>query len=113
LAGTLRAADLDQRGLIGEKVAIDLAGKVVLVTNKKDLPSGSELRDGETIELDGDEYLKSLQLMPSALPEFQNQNRQLVCEPPEGSVCISRRNGRGNLAYDEVFPMKYYRRMFM
>jgi hypothetical protein len=59
--------------VIGEKVAMDLAGKVVLVTNKKDLPSGAELRDGETIELDGDEYLKSLQLMPSALPEFQNQ----------------------------------------
>jgi hypothetical protein len=59
--------------VIGEKVAMDLAGKVVLITNKKDLPSGAELLDGETIELDGDEYLKSLQLMPSALPEFQNQ----------------------------------------
>lgn len=59
--------------VIGEKIAMDLAGKVVLITNKKDLPTGTEMRDGETIELDGDEYLKSLQLMPSALPEFQNQ----------------------------------------
>jgi hypothetical protein len=59
--------------VIGEKVAMDLAGKVILMTNKKDLPSGAELLDGETVELEADEYIKSLQLMPSALPEFQNQ----------------------------------------
>lgn len=59
--------------VIGEKIAMDLAGKVVLLTNKKDLPSGAQLLDGETVTLEGDEYLKSLQLMPSALPEFQNQ----------------------------------------
>src|SRR5450631_3365289 len=59
--------------VIAEKVAMDLAGKVVLKTNKKDLPSGAALLDGEVVELDDGQFLESLQLMPSALPEFQNQ----------------------------------------
>jgi hypothetical protein len=46
---------------------------VVLKSNKKDLPSGAELLDGEVVQLDNGEYLESLQLMPSALPEFQSQ----------------------------------------
>jgi hypothetical protein len=59
--------------VIAEKVAMDLAGKVALKTNKKDLPSGAALLDGEVIELDDGQFLESLQLMPSALPGFQNQ----------------------------------------
>src|SRR5450631_558196 len=59
--------------VIAEKVAMDLAGKVVLKTNKKDLPSGAALLDGEVVELNDGQFLESLQLMPSALPEFQNQ----------------------------------------
>jgi hypothetical protein len=51
---------------------MDLAGKVILKTNK-DLPSGAALLDGEVVELDDGQFLESLQLMPSALPEFQNQ----------------------------------------
>ena len=53
--------------VIGEKMAMDLAGKVVRTSNKKDLPSGAALMVGEVIELEVEEYIKLIQLMPSAL----------------------------------------------
>lgn len=58
--------------VISEKNAMDVGGKVILKTNKKGLPSALSLMDGEVIELEADEYLDSVSLMPSAMPEFQN-----------------------------------------
>lgn len=59
--------------VIAEKFAMDLAGKVILKTNKKsDVPSAASLLDGEIIELKDNEYIESMSLMPSALPQFQN-----------------------------------------
>lgn len=58
--------------VISEKNAMDVGGKVVLKTNKKGLPSALSLMDGEVIELEADEYLDPVSLMPSAMPEFQN-----------------------------------------
>lgn len=59
--------------VIAEKFAMDMAGKVILKTNKKsDIPSAASLLDGEIIELRDNEYLESMSLVPAALPQFQN-----------------------------------------
>lgn len=60
--------------VISEKFAMDLAGKVVVKTNKKsNLASAASLKDGEMIELDAGEFFDPVQLMPNALPQYQNQ----------------------------------------
>jgi hypothetical protein len=59
--------------VIGEKFAMDLGGKVVIKTNKKGLPSVASMVDGEIIDLAADEFFDPVSLMPSAMPEFQNQ----------------------------------------
>ena len=60
--------------VISEKFAMDLAGKVIIKTNKKNLPlTASSLKDGEMIDLDTGEFFEAAQLMPNALPNFQQQ----------------------------------------
>ena len=59
--------------VIGEKEAMDIGGKVVITTNKKDVPSGMTIMNGEIIELEADEYFKPVSLSPQTFPEYQNQ----------------------------------------
>lgn len=59
--------------VIAEKEVMDIAGKVIIATNKKNLPSALTLYNGEVIDLGIDEYIKPVSLAPNTLPEFQNQ----------------------------------------
>ncbi|HZT36122.1 MAG TPA: hypothetical protein VFA15_09390, partial [Nitrososphaera sp.] len=57
--------------VIDEREALSLAGKVVVKTNKKGLPSALSLMNGEILEMDQTEYFEAVQLRPNALPDFQ------------------------------------------
>jgi hypothetical protein len=58
--------------VIAEKDVMDVAGKVVVRTNKKGLPSAMEMVNGEMIDLNADEFFDAVQLTPTSLPQFQN-----------------------------------------
>jgi hypothetical protein len=58
--------------VIDEREAMSLGGKVVIKTNKKNLPTGAALVNGEVIELEADEFLDTISLAPQTLPQFQN-----------------------------------------
>ena len=58
--------------VIAEADAMDIAGKVVIKTNKKDVPSALSLINGEIISLERDEFMESMSLAPSALPVWSN-----------------------------------------
>ena len=57
--------------VIDEREALNLAGKVVVKTNKKNVPSALSLVNGEIIDLEADEFFEAVQLRPQAMPEFQ------------------------------------------
>lgn len=57
--------------VIDEHEALGIAGKVVVKTNKKGLPSALSLINGEVLEMDANEYFEAVQLRPNALPDFQ------------------------------------------
>lgn len=57
--------------MLDEREALNLAGKVVIKTNKKGLPSALSLMNGEIIDLDNNEFFDAVQLRPHALPDFQ------------------------------------------
>lgn len=61
--------------VIGERDAMDFAGKVIIKTNKRDLGSSgfTQLRNGKVVILEDGEYMESQQFVPSALGEFQVQ----------------------------------------
>jgi hypothetical protein len=59
--------------VIAEKEAMDIAGKVVIKSNKKNLPSAMSLVNGEIIELETGEFFDPVFLAPTTLPQFQNQ----------------------------------------
>lgn len=59
--------------VIAEKEAMDLGGKVVIKTNKKNVPSAMSLVNGEVIDLEANEFFDTVSLAPNTLPEFQNQ----------------------------------------
>lgn len=56
--------------VIDEREALNIAGKVVVKTNKKGLPSALSLINGEIIDLEANEFFDAVQLRPAALPEF-------------------------------------------
>lgn len=58
---------------IAEKDVMEVAGKVLIKTNKKGMPSAMELINGEMIDLNADEFFDSIDLTPRALPQFQNR----------------------------------------
>ncbi len=57
--------------VIDEREALNIAGKVVVKTNKKGIPSALSLMQGEVIDLEANEFFDAVQLRPNALPEFQ------------------------------------------
>jgi hypothetical protein len=59
--------------VIAEKDVMDIAGKVLVKTNKKGLPSAMSLMNGEIIDLEAEEFFEPVQLTPQSLPEFQRQ----------------------------------------
>jgi hypothetical protein len=60
--------------VISEKTAMDLAGKVVLKTNAKGLGQNIlEIDNGKIFSIDENEDVNSLNLVPSAIGQFQNQ----------------------------------------
>lgn len=59
--------------VISEKEVMNIAGKVIVATNKKNIPSALTIYNGETIELGAEEFYKPISLAPTTLPEFQNQ----------------------------------------
>jgi len=59
--------------VIEESEARTLSGKVVLKTNKKGLPDASAIVNGEMVYLEDNEYLDTLNLMPSGgLQQYQS-----------------------------------------
>ncbi|TQF41172.1 hypothetical protein UNPF46_08610 [Bradyrhizobium sp. UNPF46] len=58
--------------VLDEREAMSLGGKVVITTNKKNLPTGMALMNGEVIDLDADEFFKPVSLAPTTLPQYQN-----------------------------------------
>jgi hypothetical protein len=58
--------------VLDEREAMSLGGKVVIKTNKKNLPTGQALMNGELIELEPDEFFEPVSLAPTTLPQYQN-----------------------------------------
>jgi len=59
--------------VIAEADAMDIAGKVIIKTNKQtNIPSALSLVNGEMIELEEGEYMDSMSLAPTALPLWNN-----------------------------------------
>lgn len=58
--------------VLDEREAMSLGGKVVIKTNKKNLPTGQALMNGEIIDLEADEFFEPISLAPKTLPMFQN-----------------------------------------
>jgi hypothetical protein len=58
--------------VLDEREAMSLGGKVIITTNKKNIPNGQALMNGEMIELEADEFFKPVSLAPTTLPQFQN-----------------------------------------
>lgn len=58
--------------VLDEREAMSLGGKVIITTNKKNVPSAMSLVNGETIELEDNEYYKPVSLAPTTIPQFQN-----------------------------------------
>lgn len=57
--------------VIAEKDVMDIAGKVLIKTNKKNAPSAMTAANGEIIDLDGNEFFDAIQLTPASLPKWQ------------------------------------------
>lgn len=59
--------------VIDEQETMSLSGKVLMRTNKKDLPDAKQIINGEMVYLNQDEYLDTVSLMPSGgLAQYQN-----------------------------------------
>jgi hypothetical protein len=58
--------------VLDEREAMSLGGKTFIKTNKKNLPTGAALVNGEIIELDEGEFFDAVSLAPKTLPQFQN-----------------------------------------
>jgi hypothetical protein len=58
--------------VLDEREAMSLGGKVVIKTNKKNLPTGMALMNGEIIDLEPDEFFDPVSLAPTTLPQYQN-----------------------------------------
>jgi hypothetical protein len=58
--------------VLDEREAMSLGGKVVIKTNKKNLPTGMALMNGEVIDLEADEFFEPVSLAPTTLPQYQN-----------------------------------------
>ncbi|MEA3429830.1 MAG: hypothetical protein U9R08_01005 [Nanoarchaeota archaeon] len=58
--------------MIEESEARSLSGKVVMKTNKQNLPDAKAIVNGEMIYLENDEYVEPMSLMPSGgLVQYQ------------------------------------------
>lgn len=57
--------------VIAERDVMEVAGKVLIKTNKKDARSAMDMANGEMIDLDANEFFDALQLTPQSLPKFQ------------------------------------------
>jgi hypothetical protein len=57
--------------VLDEREAMSLGGKTLIKTNKKNLPTGAALVNGEVIELDDGEFFDAVSLAPKSLPQFQ------------------------------------------
>jgi len=57
--------------VIAERDVMDIAGKVLVKTNKKNQRSVMELASGETIDMADGEFFDAVQLTPTSLPKFQ------------------------------------------
>lgn len=55
---------------IGEKEAMDIAGKVVVRTSKKGLPNALVMRNGELIEMGNEEKFETIQLTPASINKY-------------------------------------------
>lgn len=59
--------------VIAEADTMDIAGKVIIKTNKKsNIPNALAMVNGEMVELEQDEFMDSMSLAPSALPQWGN-----------------------------------------
>lgn len=59
--------------VIAEADAMDIAGKVVIKTNKKhNVPTALALTNGEFIDMEPDEYMDPMSFTPSGLPYWKN-----------------------------------------
>lgn len=58
--------------VLDEREAMSLGGKTFIKTNKKNLPTGAALVNGEVIELEDGEFFDAVSLAPKTLPQFQN-----------------------------------------
>lgn len=56
--------------VIDEREAINLGGKIVTKSNKKNMPSAMELMNGENIQLDEGEFFDAVQLRSNSLPDY-------------------------------------------
>lgn len=61
--------------VIGEKIAMELAGKNVIKTTSSRVGANAltEIEDGQIIEIDESDIFEPVQLAPSGLPEYQRQ----------------------------------------
>ncbi len=61
--------------VIGENSAMSLAGKVIVITDSEKMGTNAitDLENGSVIKVEDGKTARSLQLLPSSLPEFQNQ----------------------------------------
>ena len=61
--------------VIGENSAMSLAGKVIVITDSEKLGTNAitDFGNGSVIKVEDGKTARSLQLLPSSLPEFQNQ----------------------------------------
>jgi hypothetical protein len=58
--------------VLDEREAMSLGGKVVIKSNKKNLPTGMALMNGEVIDLDEGEFFEPVSLAPTTIPMYQN-----------------------------------------
>lgn len=63
---------------IAERLAFELGGKVIAVTNSPDIAGQplTSIEDGTIFELEGDEYFKAVSLLPSNVPEYKNLTQE-------------------------------------
>lgn len=58
--------------VISEKEAMDIAGKVIIRTSKKNIPAALLLRNGEMLEMSNEDKFEPVSLSPQSLPKFEN-----------------------------------------
>lgn len=85
--------------VIAENSAMQLSGKVVLVTDDEIVANNSitEIMNGEVIKLNPGKTLRSLSLMPSAFPQFSNMKESW-------NIQAERATGTFNAVTGETMP---------